>query len=97
MAARRPKYAHLNDHPPPLREPSIPLKEVALAGGLFLIGTTFLTIGIHCFFTSSFMESIPLVMLGALTFIPGVYHCFLFFMILRKVPGYTVDMIPKFD
>mmetsp|Transcript_107106 Transcript_107106/g.302883 ORF Transcript_107106/g.302883 Transcript_107106/m.302883 type:complete len:101 (-) Transcript_107106:111-413(-) len=97
MGPSRTKYAHLNDHPPPLRGPKLPVKELILSLVLFAAGTTFLLCGANVFFRTSLSESIPFTLLGALCFIPGSYHSFIFLMVFRKVPGYSYDMITTFE
>lgn len=72
----------------------MPWKELALSVGLFLGGTTLLLFGIGMAYFQDASEALPLFMLGALLFIPGSYHSFIFLMIFRKVPGYSYDMIP---
>mmetsp|Transcript_95277 Transcript_95277/g.179148 ORF Transcript_95277/g.179148 Transcript_95277/m.179148 type:complete len:101 (+) Transcript_95277:85-387(+) len=89
----KPKYPHLNNHPPPLRGPKIPWKELVLSVVLFVIGIVFLLCGANVFFKTSLSESMPFTILGALCFIPGSYHTFIFFQIFRKVPGYSFSMI----
>lgn len=42
-------------------------------------------------------EAFVYALLGTLVFIPGSYHLFVYVQLLRKVPGYTYDMIPDFN
>lgn len=39
----------------------------------------------------------PVIILGALMFIPGAYHVRVALMAYRKVPGYSFDDIPEFE
>merc|ERR1711879_426634 len=86
-------YSKLHEQPPPLRGPKVPLKELSLAIFLFVIGVSFMLIGANTFFRTTLSESVPLIALGLLCFIPGAYHSFIFLMIFRKVPGYSYDLI----
>lgn len=39
----------------------------------------------------------PVIILGALMFIPGAYHMRVAILAYQKVPGYSFDDIPEFD
>lgn len=39
----------------------------------------------------------PLIILGAIMFIPGAYHIRIAYLAFRKKPGYSFDDIPEFD
>lgn len=39
----------------------------------------------------------PVLVLGALMFIPGAYHVRIAYYAYKKYPGYTYDDIPDFD
>ena len=39
----------------------------------------------------------PVIVLGALTFIPGVYHVRIAWLAYRGAPGYSFEDIPDFD
>mmetsp|Transcript_77166 Transcript_77166/g.195916 ORF Transcript_77166/g.195916 Transcript_77166/m.195916 type:complete len:106 (+) Transcript_77166:176-493(+) len=96
MRDRRPpaqKYSRLHETPPPLRAPKVPKKDLALSLGLFFVGIMFLLAGASTFWHVSFSEAMPFTMLGSLCFIPGAYHTWIFYMIFKKVPGYSYDMI----
>mmetsp|Transcript_84687 Transcript_84687/g.218292 ORF Transcript_84687/g.218292 Transcript_84687/m.218292 type:complete len:122 (+) Transcript_84687:36-401(+) len=95
--AREVKYTQLHRHPPPLRGPPVPWKEVALSLTLFTVGLVFMLIGAWVFWTDSLSESLPFTLLGVLCYIPGVYHTFIFYMIWCKVPGYSYDMITTYS
>mmetsp|Transcript_14935 Transcript_14935/g.32811 ORF Transcript_14935/g.32811 Transcript_14935/m.32811 type:complete len:99 (+) Transcript_14935:57-353(+) len=91
-------YEHLNTCPPPLRGPKIPMKELLLSAFLLTVGVVFLIVGTVVFWrTSSFSESMPFTLLGAITFIPGSYHSFIFLMIFKKVPGYSYDQVITYN
>eukprot|EP00933_Yihiella_yeosuensis_P012806 TRINITY_DN121983_c0_g1_i1.p1 TRINITY_DN121983_c0_g1~~TRINITY_DN121983_c0_g1_i1.p1 ORF type:complete len:100 (-),score=16.21 TRINITY_DN121983_c0_g1_i1:98-397(-) len=91
------EYANFRNHPPPLRPPKIPLKELVLSVSLFVVGTILLLCGANTFFKVSLSEAMPLNILGSLCFIPGSYHSFIFFMAFRRVPGYSYDMISVYN
>uniref|UniRef100_A0A7S1F0M8 Transmembrane protein 230 n=1 Tax=Noctiluca scintillans TaxID=2966 RepID=A0A7S1F0M8_NOCSC len=86
-------YSRLREEPKPLRPPKVPLKELFLSFGLFIIGITFLVLGATSFWSVSFQESLPFTLIGAICFIPGAYHAHIFVMIFAGVPGYSYDMI----
>mmetsp|Transcript_37035 Transcript_37035/g.104490 ORF Transcript_37035/g.104490 Transcript_37035/m.104490 type:complete len:98 (-) Transcript_37035:123-416(-) len=92
----RAKYPHLNEHPPPLRGPQVPWREFVLSVSLFAIGITFLLCGANVFWRTSLSESLPFSVLGALCFIPGAYHTFIFYAVFMKIPGYSYDMITHY-
>lgn len=39
----------------------------------------------------------PLIILGAIMFIPGAYHIRIAYFSFKKKPGYSFDDIPEFD
>eukprot|EP00435_Cladocopium_sp_Y103_P066938 s728_g29.t1 len=93
MERRGVKYANFHEEPPALRPPKVPMKDLMLALVLFVVGTVCLLCGANVFFKTSLWESLPFNILGGLCFIPGAYHSFIFLMVLKKVPGYSYDMI----
>lgn len=53
---------------------------------------------IRCAFSFQYDDSSwPVLVLGALMFIPGAYHVRIAYYAYKKYPGYTFDDIPDFD
>ncbi|XP_011056243.1 PREDICTED: transmembrane protein 230 isoform X2 [Acromyrmex echinatior] len=75
---------------PPIK---IPWKAIMLAVLLFIGGTIMLIMG-----SLIYSDRIwPVIILGALMFIPGAYHMRVAILAYQKVPGYSFDDIPEFD
>lgn len=79
----------------------IPKKAIALATFLFVMGSTLIILSsliFADFFDEKYNDSRwPLLILGSLMFIPGVYHVRIAYYAYKKYPGYTYDDIPDFD
>ncbi|XP_066910437.1 transmembrane protein 230-like [Clytia hemisphaerica] len=81
--------------------PKIPYKAIGLAIFLFTLGTLLLTIG-SLLFTGYFDvkyhdRTYPVIILGALLFIPGSYHVRIAFYAWKGYRGYSFTDIPDFD
>ncbi|KAG5333709.1 TM230 protein, partial [Acromyrmex charruanus] len=83
---------------PPIK---IPWKAIMLAVLLFIGGTIMLIMGsliVSGQIDSKYSDRIwPVIILGALMFIPGAYHMRVAILAYQKVPGYSFDDIPEFD
>ncbi|XP_066586777.1 transmembrane protein 230-like isoform X2 [Prorops nasuta] len=75
---------------PPIK---IPWKAITLAALLFVGGTIMLIMGSLIYSDRMW----PVIILGALMFIPGAYHMRVAILAYRKVPGYSFDDIPEFE
>ncbi|KFM82151.1 hypothetical protein X975_06272, partial [Stegodyphus mimosarum] len=79
----------------------IPWGGIILALFLFIAGTLLITFASLLFtghINGKHTEGAwPLLILGALMFIPGVYHVRIAYFAYRGYPGYVFDDIPDFD
>jgi len=84
--------------PKPLRERNrVPYKTILLALLLTISAFIFFSVGSSLWLRGKFSDSVVYFLLGTLVFIPGSYHLFIYVQLVRKVPGYTYDMIPTFN
>ncbi|KAG0226690.1 hypothetical protein BGW42_003480 [Actinomortierella wolfii] len=82
--------------------PQLPWKSIALAVLLFVLGIVGLVIGsllkVGILTSADWLDKgTPLLILGALCFIPGAYHVVLAYYAYQEYDGYTFDQIPDFD
>ncbi|KAG5888416.1 hypothetical protein JTB14_016320 [Gonioctena quinquepunctata] len=79
----------------------VPWKAIILASLLLVVGTSLLVFGSMVMAGHIVMEYAnrmwPMVVLGALMFIPGAYHVRIAYYAYKKVPGYSFDDIPEFE
>ena len=79
----------------------IPWKAITYAALLFIGGTFLLTMG--CLLVTGVIHekygdrTWPLIILGALMFIPGAYHSYLAYYAFKGCDGYSFDDIPNYD
>jgi len=80
----------------------VPWKAIWYAIGLFVLGTAMLIAG--CLIHTGHVDNEkygdrlwPLIIFGALMFIPGSYHVYLAVNVFLGTPGYSFDDIPQFD
>ncbi|KAJ8916256.1 hypothetical protein NQ315_016396 [Exocentrus adspersus] len=80
---------------------TIPWKAIVLASMLLVVGTSLLVFG--CMVVTGHIvlqysdRMWPMVILGALMFIPGAYHVRIAYYAYKKVPGFSFDDIPEFE
>ncbi|XP_063433585.1 transmembrane protein 230-like [Mytilus galloprovincialis] len=81
--------------------PKIPYKAISLATVLFVIGTVLLVIGsmlLTGYIDAKYGDRTwPVIILGAIMFIPGAYHVRLACYAYKGYDGYSYDDIPEFD
>lgn len=81
--------------------PKIPLKSIALAIVLFLLGSVLLTLAVLIFVgvfgDNPDASATPLIIIGAITFIPGFYHVRLAYYAWKGYHGYSFEDIPSYD
>lgn len=79
----------------------IPWKAIILAALLLVVGTSLLVFGSMTMtghIKTSYADKVwPMVILGALMFIPGAYHVRIAYYAYKKVPGFSFDDIPEFE
>ncbi|XP_061527438.1 transmembrane protein 230b [Phyllopteryx taeniolatus] len=81
--------------------PKVPYKAIALATVLFLIGSLLIIIGslllAGYFGVTHSDRTIPVLVIGILVFLPGIYHLRIAYYASKGYPGYSYDDIPDFD
>lgn len=81
--------------------PNIPVKSIVLSIFLFIIGIILLVLaGLligGVFGDNPDASAIPLLVLGAITFIPGFYHVRLAYYAFKGYHGYSFSDIPSYD
>lgn len=79
----------------------IPWKAIILAAMLLVTGTSLLVFGSMAMaghIKTNYSDKVwPMVILGALMFIPGAYHVRIAYYAYKQVPGYSFDDIPEFE
>uniref|UniRef100_A0A3Q1CNH7 Transmembrane protein 230 n=1 Tax=Amphiprion ocellaris TaxID=80972 RepID=A0A3Q1CNH7_AMPOC len=86
--------------------PKVPYKAIALATVLFLIGSLLIIIGallLAGYFgvtrhtEQTVYRTVPVLIIGILVFLPGIYHLRIAYYASKGYPGYSYDDIPDFD
>lgn len=76
-----------------LDQPMKPWKKVALAISLLVVGSVLLFTGVGLFVNGT-RNSIPLMVIGSLAFIPGAYFTCIAYSAWRGYRGYSLSSIP---
>ena len=89
-----PNYRNTHRH-----RKAIPRKTAALAIFLTLVGVGFLCLGVSFWFTrdGSLRESVPFLVLGGLSFIPGSFHVVILYLAYTGQYGWTYDHVPTYE
>lgn len=91
-------YIDLQFQRPP---PKVPYKAILLATVLFSIGTILLVVGALLLSGNISAEyadrTWPVLIIGALMFIPGAYHVRIAYYAYKGYDGFSYDDIPEFD
>lgn len=81
--------------------PKVPYKAIGLAVVLFLVGTTLIVVGallLTGIISAKYADRTwPVLILGALMFIPGAYHVRIAYYAYKGYQGYSYEDIPEFD
>ena len=83
-------------------EPRIPWRAICLALFLLVVGFGLLLLSVLISFgfietTQTNNQSLVLLFLGSIMFIPGFYHMRIAFYAYYRYDGFTFDKIPDFD
>eukprot|EP00041_Stephanoeca_diplocostata_P020185 m.447047 g.447047 ORF g.447047 m.447047 type:complete len:117 (-) comp21499_c0_seq6:1686-2036(-) len=78
---------------------TVPYRAILFASTLFFFGSVFLIFG-SCLYTGTIVTHdperwLPMLVIGALMFIPGSYHTYLAYKAWRGDYGYSFDDIPS--
>ncbi|XP_067656815.1 transmembrane protein 230-like [Haliotis asinina] len=91
-------YIDLQFERPP---PKIPYKAILLATGLFVAGSILIVVGallLSGYISPQYSDRTwPVLILGALMFIPGAYHVRLAYYAYKGYDGYSYEDIPEFE
>ncbi|KAL5021297.1 hypothetical protein ScPMuIL_000452 [Solemya velum] len=81
--------------------PKIPYKAILLAAVLFLTGSLLIIIGallLTGYISSEYADRTwPVLIIGALMFIPGAYHVRIAYYAFKGYTGFSYDDIPEFE
>jgi hypothetical protein len=82
--------------------PQIPVKSIVLAIFLFIIGSVLLTLAVLMIIgivgvNEERYTSIPVLVVGLITFIPGFYHVRIAYYACKGYQGYSYADIPSYD
>jgi len=81
--------------------PKFPTKSIIIAIVLFLVGAVMLTLGVLLLTgvieTKFWDRCHPLLFLGTIAFVPGLYHVRIAYYAWKGYHGYSYDDIPSID
>ena len=73
-------------------------RTVLAAVVLFTVGSLFLVYGVHALATAAdYDRGVAMVVIGTITFLPGIYACTVIAGTLLGWPGYDVRDLPSYD
>jgi hypothetical protein len=85
------------DKPPP----KTPYKAILLATTLFVVGSTLIIIGsllLTGYISAQYSDRTwPVLLIGALMFIPGAYHVRIAYYAYKGFDGFSYEDIPEFE
>lgn len=85
------------DTPPP----KVPWKAITLATFLFVVGSILLLVGsliVTGHIDTKYSDRLwPMIVLGGIMFLPGIYHIRIAYYAYKEYPGYSFADIPEFD
>ncbi|XP_070210375.1 transmembrane protein 230-like [Littorina saxatilis] len=91
-------YIDLQFEKPPIK---IPYRAIGLAAVLFMAGTLLIVIGallLTGVINAKYADRTwPVLIIGALMFIPGAYHVRLAYYAFKGYQGFSYEDIPEFD
>ncbi|XP_035824392.1 transmembrane protein 230 isoform X1 [Aplysia californica] len=81
--------------------PKIPFKAILLAAALFVAGSILIIIGsllLTGYINAKYSDRTwPLLLLGGLMFVPGVYHVRIAYYAYKGYDGFSYEDIPEFE
>ncbi|GFN78099.1 transmembrane protein 230-like [Plakobranchus ocellatus] len=81
--------------------PKIPYKAILLATALFVAGSALIIVGsllLTGYINAKYADRTwPVMILGAIMFIPGAYHIRIAYYAYKGYEGFTYEDIPEFD
>lgn len=89
LLRHRQRLATMNQYPPP--------RTTLCAGVLLLMGIILLTTGLVIFFGPGSDRGLPILILGAIMFIPGIYSSYVLYGAWRGWQGFDFSMVPSYD
>ncbi|XP_047990425.1 transmembrane protein 230 isoform X2 [Leguminivora glycinivorella] len=81
--------------------PKVPWKAITLATFLFVVGSILLLVGsliVTGHIDTKYSDRLwPMIVLGGIMFLPGIYHIRIAYYAYKEYPGYSFSDIPEFE